>query len=740
MIKPYLSNIGMIISGLILATILSMYPIGASWIYVCAYFLLVPGFILSRRLTKKARLTTSEMICASVGLSILLLISVGIAVNALHYIGITSPLRNPIILTVTDFSIIILLIYNRKFLMGKLLANTKDLIEKYIKNYKNLLLILAISALPLVSTLGAISLNNGGSNLLTMLVFLAIALIFILFQFKWKELSGLTAYFIYASSAAILLSISMRGNYITGHDIQSENFVFTLTNTHGFWDMDLYNNAYNACLSLNIFPTMISQLSNVPDLFIFKIIFQAISSLVPVIILALATRLYRRSIGVTSAFLYLTFPTFINDMAMLNRQGVAFLFFALILLFTVVSMRHRDKFVMTVIFTIGLIVSHYSTSYVSIGLFVIAWIIYRVVNRVLKNSITKQEYIPFASIATIVVLIGATMLWNITITKTSRTLEKTVGDTLSSLINRDGSKSWDTQYGLFAAKKALAPQELLDSAYGLSKYNYIEEPSLKGHKTSAIDNAVIKTNEIIRSVLAKLIQLFVLVGVGLMMYVFKRSRRLNALNVYVLSLVLAFMILLFLQMTLPKLSVYYGTLRFFQQALIVSSIPMAFCLHFVGVILKKDYIQFGIPAIIVSFMHLDLTGWISQITGNYAPQLALNNYGIQYDAYYIHRSETTAKEWLLKNNQERPVKVAADNYARLRFVGSIEVGETDVDLLTNQKGVRYIYNSVNNVANDNYFTNVHGNIIRYQPAQSKNSPVIYSTGSTNITYADKKSD
>src|SRR5215472_1576167 len=70
-------------------------------------------------------------------------------------------------------------------------------------------------------------------------------------------------------------------------------------------------------------------------------------------------------IGVTYL---LCFPTFSNDMPFLNRQEIAFLFIsAMLLVLTNDAMTIRQKHAWTVAFSLGLIVSHYSSMAVFIA-------------------------------------------------------------------------------------------------------------------------------------------------------------------------------------------------------------------------------------------------------------------------------------------------------------------------------------------------------------------------------------
>ncbi len=76
-----------------------------------------------------------------------------------------------------------------------------------------------------------------------------------------------------------------------------------------------------------------------------------------------------------SAFFFMSFPTFFDDMPMLNRQEIGFVFFGLLLYVMLLSnlplMLRRILFI---IFALSVIVSHYSTNFVVLALVTFVYI------------------------------------------------------------------------------------------------------------------------------------------------------------------------------------------------------------------------------------------------------------------------------------------------------------------------------------------------------------------------------
>ena len=139
--------------------------------------------------------------------------------------------------------------------------------------------------------------------------------------------------------------------------------------------MSNFHDAYNACLSITILPTEIVRLTNVAAPYVYKVFFQIIFGLCPVIVYALSRRCWSRFISILAAIYFASFPTFINDMPFLNRQEVGMLFAGVaILAITSTLWRRRDRLIVMFGAAIGLDLSHYSTMYIFVATVLMAWI------------------------------------------------------------------------------------------------------------------------------------------------------------------------------------------------------------------------------------------------------------------------------------------------------------------------------------------------------------------------------
>ena len=152
---------------------------------------------------------------------------------------------------------------------------------------------------------------------------------------------------------------------ITGHDIQLEYRVFQLTAAQGKWDMSLFQDPYNACLSITLLPTQMAALLHVDDPYIYKVFFQLLFAACPVLVFLLSRRYFSARVAILGVVYFVGFPTFFTDLPFLNRQEMALLFVAAaFLVMTNPLWRKRRRQRLLVGAAVGVELCHYSSSYV----------------------------------------------------------------------------------------------------------------------------------------------------------------------------------------------------------------------------------------------------------------------------------------------------------------------------------------------------------------------------------------
>jgi uncharacterized membrane protein len=546
---------------------------------------------------------------------------------------------------------------------------------------------IALSALAVLSAVaGANRLNNfsGGGPALVALVLVVIVFGLLLRQrAALREVTLLIC--IYLMSTALLLATSLRGWQITGHDIQREFRVYEATLEAGRWLPGTFHDAYNACLSITILPTILEQVLNVDPPYVYKVFFQLLFAVTPVGVYLLARRTSQVGTALLGVLFFMAFPTFLSDMPFLDRQEMAFLFLAAALLAVTqhgVAVSHRR--LVFAAFAAGAVLSHYSTAYILIGVTALAGVMrmslehgerllpqrMRWLNRRVDDSgATPRRARAVVTMASVLAVLAMVALWTGAVTHTSGQLVQTLSESVAEVFHPGSadSKSSDVGYTLLPSPP-VPPQQRLDEAVQtiyqdtaaertadgdlvaratLDRYPLTVVPNeplpltAVGRAMNAVGLDPGTMNTVMRQAAAKLLQVFVLVG--LLALAFGYRKRFKPTGEIVLLGVASFAVVVS-QVVLPQMSADYGVLRAFQQALMILAPFLA-----TGLLICFRWLRRGGDLIAVAFAMVflaSLIGVLPQLTGGYPAQLQLNNSGDYYDAYYTGDPERAALEWL----------------------------------------------------------------------------------------------
>jgi uncharacterized membrane protein len=764
--------------GLILVNVIAIFqwdPFYIGSLFAFLYIVITPGFLILPFFTSK-KLAPMLGIAFSVALSILILMLVGLGLNtALPYFGMHQPLATVPLLVAFDVVIYLLLTFN--FLYKK-----NSPFEFHEFNALSWALAGASLALPVLACLGAIVLNNGGPDVLTMIALAIIGILvpIIVFINKDKISPSIPPLSLYMMALSFLLMNSMRGWFITGHDILLEYHVFSLVYVAQHWSMSLYQDPYMACLSLTILPTYLENLLHVNPAYIYKFFTQFLGALPVVLIYYLAKEYVSEKVAFLSGFLYITFPTFLVDMAFLNRQGIAFIFFGsmLFVLLTTEYFSGWKRHFILILFGIGVILSHYSTSYVAAAVLIGAYIINRILRLLIKikkpqwlgNLISrignKEMYkkpillrLPF-----VILFFALLFLWSSVITKTSTSLDTTVQQIVSSIDNLSffSGATGPAKYGLVASAQP-TPQELFNQFLqdGIQQENVSQHVSefyptaiTDSYSTTAVAEMPATLTPFgselqtivrfdlwdlyndIKQAYAKVLQVLLLIGIiGLIFgYSFKENILRNVPIEYI-ALSISGIGVLVGQTILPASAVDYGLLRLFQQNLIFLALPiMLGFLCVIGLITRNHKKQLLFCTGILLFFYVILSGFFPQFTGGGRAPLPLDNNGLYYNSYYTHAQEVYSADWLAKNgNLNLPVQAA--HFSDIKMIAYGHIGSYIELLPQTTKREAYDYLNYYNVTTSNIIEIINGDVVYYHfPLDflANNKNLIYNNGGSEI--------
>jgi uncharacterized membrane protein len=581
----------------------------------------------------------------------------------------------------------------------------------------------------LAAVLGANRLNNGAGGQLSLAALGGIVVLAALL-FRWRHRAGESAIAgtIYLLSLALLLMTSLRGWYVTGHDIQTEYRAFQLTYGAGRWDMGAFRSAYNACLSITILPAELGQAARVSGPYVFKVFFQLIFAACPVMVYAIARRYWQKWAAILAAIYFIGFPTFFTDMPFLCRQEVAFLFTcAAVLALTHPRWRVHRRRAAGLAACLGVELSHYSTMYLLLGTLAVAWLVVSVAGRlrdradagprpaweyraVVPRPRAAWEHRPAVprpqparlrrparTLGAGLVLAAAaiTASWGGLATHTAGGAAADAWSALSSLVGRSaGVRAGGVSYGLLSgpppspagvlaryrqateAERAGAPADYLPLSL-VGRYPAPYRAALSsmpltaaGRLLAAGGVPVARLDGFTRQAAARGEQVFALTGLATLLVVGRRRRRVGAEFCALCAGALAMVALI---TVLPDLSADYDVLRAFQEALIVMA-PVLVAGCYVALRPLRPALAIQVSAVVCLGLFASTSGFLPQVLGGYPAQLSLNNSGQYYDAYYTHPQEAAAVAWLAGQPGVLPGGVQAENFTdRFAFSAPGEV-------------------------------------------------------------------
>ena len=759
---------GLVIVNTLALTGFDRWHIGAflSFLYIVS----APGMLLLPFFLKK-KLAPMLGVAMSVMLSVLLLMLAGFLINIIMpAMGFSAPLTTIPLLSLFDGMLFILLICNT--IAGKELS-----LKFYsITSFSWIVIGLSV-ALPILACIGAVMLNNSGSNAVTMFTLGMIGvLVLVILTNRDRVDSVVPPITLFMTALTLLLMNSMRGWFITGHDIELEYHVFTLVNAAHQWSMALYQDPYMACLSITILPTYLQNLLHINSLYIFKFFIQFIGALPVVVIYYLSKEYVSGVTAFLAGFLYITFPTFMTDMAFLNRQGVAFAFFSL-MIFALLNTEYfgtRARMVLMLLLATGMVLSHYSTSYVAIAVLGGAYLIDRIARLVMTakwprwfsrttDLIANKQGYATKRLLTLPFVIGVfaiIIVWSVAITHTSNnfstaiqqiaqnvskpfSLEENSGPASYNILHTSASTAMPTtpfqQFVAVSTQQAEGAQTASDlySQSITSGYSTpaVSEPTVPLTPLGTNMQAILHQDlgaiyDDVKQFYAKIVQGLLLVGiVGLLLgYHFKRTL-LRYPPVEYIALSVSGVALLMGQTILPSNAIDYGLLRLFQQNLIFLALPIALSLiAILGLVVKKTSVRSIICACIFLAFYFVLSGMFPQFTGGGRPPLPLDNYGFYYDAYYTHTQEVAALDWF-EANADRYLPVQSDRYfSTIKMITNTGIAPVPGLLPGIIQTQSYVYLNYNNIKTGEVIEVIGGQVIYYK------FPIAFLQNNKNLIY------
>nr|WP_241248248.1 DUF2206 domain-containing protein [Nocardioides sp. KC13] len=445
-----------------------------------------------------------------------------------------------------------------------------------------------------------------------------------------------------------------------------------------------FPSAYHSCLSVNLLPSVLSSYLGISGIIVFKLVTQLIFALVPVIVYITGRRLFSPRVALFGAGVFMFFPTFATDMAYLTRQEYAFLFVALAVLATCMDdMRPLPRQGLTFVFGVGVVLSHYSTTYLLIIMLTFAflssrglpairrWRRARATARGQRRAWRGRHRIgrrhlswSLAAPGVILALVFTAWGWSTPITHSGGHLVDVVGNLSGALVEgRLVTGSSDLRFiGGGGPSAETRFTDYYDGALDLREEtpgDYVvpvdspdaDQPTVLEPATVPLTGAgealemtgvdPVTLNRVIRTVAGVALELLLMVGVlGLLL----RARSTEMVGREQFWLMLGSLVSLAVIVVVPGLSADFGVLRAFQQTLILVA-PLVG----VGVWGAVDWLgrrAVRAGAVTLAVAGLILTGVQAAVLGGYSGSIAQGNAGQYYQMLYVDEPELAAERWL----------------------------------------------------------------------------------------------
>lgn len=355
------------------------------------YLTFIPGIILLRIL-KLHKLGNIETLLYTVGLSIATLMFTGLFMNTVYPVfGIYRPIS--LTFLIITISIIVLLLCILSYVRDKDFSDPSFVDSEDILSPPALFLCL----IPFLAVFGTYLVNFYYNNILLMFLIVILAIIVLLIAFDKFIPQNLYPLAVFIIATSLLLHRSLISMYITGWDIQFEHYLGNLVKMNSIWDPTIPNNC-NAMLSVVMLPPIYSIVSDMSIVWVFKIIYPLLFSLVPLGLYRVFQKQTDDKIAFLSCFFFVSLFTFYGEMLALARQQIAELFLVLLILLMIdKNMDKMKKALLFIVFGASLVVSHYGTSYLYMFCLISAWLILVLMNSPSIKKLKDNIYAKYST-------------------------------------------------------------------------------------------------------------------------------------------------------------------------------------------------------------------------------------------------------------------------------------------------------------------------------------------------------
>lgn len=350
------------------------------------YLTFIPG-ILVLRVLRLYNLNFVESLLYAIGLSIAIIMFTGFLLNTIcPLVGVENPISlYPLIISIGGVVTFLMALCLKDWHLDlPALRHVPIVVSPSVV----LLLIL-----PMLSIIGTYFVNIYSNNVILWILIPLLALVPYLVLFN-KIPEHLYPLAVFSISISLLYHTTLISNYIWGWDINVEYYFANLVLLNSQWDPSIPSNV-NAMLSVVMIAPLYSILLNIDLTSVFKVIYPAIFSFLPLVLFLIYRKQTSMKIAFLSCFFFVSYQFFYANAPTGSRQEIVELFLGLLLFLLLDNSLHRPtRSFLLVTFMCSLIVSHYGTSYLFILVLLGVWFFTSLIKHVDSSKISYSNLVP----------------------------------------------------------------------------------------------------------------------------------------------------------------------------------------------------------------------------------------------------------------------------------------------------------------------------------------------------------
>jgi len=613
------------------------------------FFTVVPG-ILILQILKLNKISFLKKMLLWVGLSVGLMILIGLFLNSL-YPMIIQPLS--IIPVIISFNIVIVLLLIAAYKRSRENFNIEDVFNIKVESSGKLISPLIFSTIfPFLAIFGTYLMNTTQNNIILLLLLLLIpSYVLVIVYLKEKIYDSTYPFSIWMIGLSLLLIHGLTSNYIIGRDVHYEFYCFQLALDGFHWDLTEFYNPYNVCLSITILPVIFKVLSNINPQYVFKLFFGIIGSITPLIIYAVSKKYLGSKYAFFASLLFIFQLFFLDSLGNIKQLIATIFFFLIIMVIFDESIEKISKKVLILVFATLLVLSHYSTAYISLVFIVVILLV------PFFKSIRDRK-LKFTNFDIIVILFLIILGW----------------------------------YAIVAQVQLNAGADVIQSASQAS--SSVLETNTKDPLILAAFGIGLKS---IPNAFSALVHdlVFIMIGIGLISIIWRYKEYLKRIDVGFFLGILISVALLALFVIVPNISLSYGPERLFYQVLIFLAPLFVIGVIKTAKILKKPEWSPAILALILISLFACSTFLIYHFAGiAQSPYYEKN--GTLRNEYFIYDQEVVTTGWIKNysinnsNINNSVISTDAIGYSRV-LLGHNSARKIKSNFFFNETNNGYIY-------------------------------------------------